>query len=101
MTWSGLTKYIKSVCQDKCKPIEFPHLGIFLPVMPEQELASNKLTQKALQSIQEPGGMEIKFLVNQAFLNSCGGSVRVAEDSTSIQAYDPVNAEISPMIKNV
>ena len=32
MVWSGVTKYIKTVVQGRCKPIEFPHLGIFLPM---------------------------------------------------------------------
>jgi len=32
MSWSGITKYMRTVCQVKCKPVEFPGLGIFLPV---------------------------------------------------------------------
>ena len=32
MAWSGFTKYMRTVCQVKCKPVEFPGLGIFMPV---------------------------------------------------------------------
>lgn len=33
MAWSGITKYMRTVCQVKCKSIEFPGIGIFMPVM--------------------------------------------------------------------
>ena len=31
MTWSGVTKYLRTVCQVKCKPVQFPGLGVFMP----------------------------------------------------------------------
>ena len=31
MTWSGVTKYLRTVCQVKCKPVQFPGLGVFVP----------------------------------------------------------------------
>jgi hypothetical protein len=33
MAWSGVTKYIRTVCHIKMKPVEFPQLGIFIPLM--------------------------------------------------------------------
>lgn len=33
MAWSGICKYMKTVTQIKNKPIEFPGLGIFVPVI--------------------------------------------------------------------
>jgi len=100
MVWCGITKYVKTVCHIRCKPIEFPHLGIFLPIMPDAYETQSKLTEKALSSIQHNECLEVKFLISQAFLNTCGGSVTVA-NSNQIQAYDPVNAEISPLMAGV
>ena len=45
MAWSGVTKYLKTVCQVKQKPIEFPGFAIFLPVCVRQaEEDSQRLT---------------------------------------------------------
>ena len=33
MAWSGICKYMRTVTQIKNKPIEFPGLGIFVPVI--------------------------------------------------------------------
>ena len=32
MAWSGITKYMRNICQVRNKPIDFPNLGVFLPV---------------------------------------------------------------------
>ena len=48
--WSGLTKYIRQVCRGKCRPVEFPHLGIFFPLLPDKS-SPGKLTSKALSSL--------------------------------------------------
>ena len=32
MAWSGVTKYLRTVCQVKQRPVEFPGLGILMPV---------------------------------------------------------------------
>lgn len=45
MAWSGITKYMRTICQLRSKPIEFPHLGVFLPVSP-----SGKARQLSLSS---------------------------------------------------
>ena len=33
LAWSGITKYMRTICQLRGKPIEFPNLGIFFPVL--------------------------------------------------------------------
>ena len=47
MAWSGITKYMRTICQVKCKPIEFPNFGIFVPVMNQESKnsESQKLTE--------------------------------------------------------
>ncbi len=58
MAWSGITKYMRQLCQLRGKPIEFPNLGIFVPVnLQERTLLTssspNKLTSHALGSFRE------------------------------------------------
>ena len=36
MAWSGVTKYMRTVTQGKWKPVEFPGLGIFMPVLAQR-----------------------------------------------------------------
>jgi hypothetical protein len=33
MAWSGITKYLRTITQVRGKPVEFPALGIFVPVV--------------------------------------------------------------------
>ena len=37
MTWSGVTKYMRTVCQIKNKPVQFPGLGVFVPINISEE----------------------------------------------------------------
>jgi hypothetical protein len=37
MAWSGITKYMRTICQLRGKPIEFPGLGVFMPVSHEDK----------------------------------------------------------------
>ena len=61
MTWSAVLKYVKSHCTStNPKPVELPHLGIFIPIPPEN--TSSKLTNEALKKIQSD--VEIRFLVS-------------------------------------
>ena len=98
MAWSGVTKYMRTVTQGKCKPVEFPGLGIFMPVLAQkgQEVKSAKLTAGALGKLN-PEDMDVALMVSQSFLNSCGGSVRVADsvdgEQSLISSYDPHQGE--------
>ena len=49
MVWSGTTKYLRSICQEKGKPIEFPGLGIFNPIAIETDI--QKLNSKTLGAL--------------------------------------------------
>lgn len=40
MTWSGVTKYMRTVCQVKNKPVSFPGLGIFVPMLKSEDVVS-------------------------------------------------------------
>jgi hypothetical protein len=40
MAWSGLTKYIRTICQIKGRSVEFPGLGIFVPVKKYNEISN-------------------------------------------------------------
>ena len=55
-----------------------------------------KLTAGTLSKLN-PEDMDVSFIVNAGFLNSCGGSVRVPEfgegENTLISTYDPVSGE--------
>jgi len=31
MAWSGVTKYMRTICLIRSKPVEFPYLGVFVP----------------------------------------------------------------------
>ena len=98
MAWSGVTKYMRTVTQGKCKPVEFPGLGIFMPVLAQrgQEVQSAKLKAGALGKLN-PEDMDVALVVSQSFLNSCGGSVRVSEsaegEQSLISSYDPHQGE--------
>lgn len=93
MAWSGITKYIKSICQLKGKAVEFPHLGVFVPVFPESTpTMSNKITKRTL-SYMATSKLEVNFYVNQSFLNTCGDCVRVSESNTQIGTFDPTDPE--------
>ena len=68
MAWSGITKYMRTICQLRGKPIEFPNLGVFVPVnLSDRTLLStsspSKLTSQALGSFRESEDQEVKFCV--------------------------------------
>jgi hypothetical protein len=46
MAWSGVTKYIRTSCHIKYKPVEFPNLGIFLPVKYLSDPVTTKTSMK-------------------------------------------------------
>ena len=98
MVWSGVTKYMKTVTQVKCKPVEFPGLGIFLPVLLERgkQSQSQKLTENALKSF-DPTDLDVKMLLNMNFLKGCGPSLNIpdvnSQDSTGISTFDPTVGE--------
>lgn len=58
LAWSGITKYMRTICQLRGKPIEFPNLGVFFPAnyADKSLFASSsplKLTSHALGSFRE------------------------------------------------
>ena len=55
MAWSGITKYMRTICQLRGKSIEFPGLGVFVPYnVSNRTLGSpQKLTSQALGSFRE------------------------------------------------
>ena len=40
MTWNGVKKYMRTVCQVKNKPVSFPGLGIFVPMLKSEDVVS-------------------------------------------------------------
>lgn len=93
MAWSGVTKYMRQICQVKCKPIEFPNLGIFCPVRQiegtDEDGVPMKLTNQALANFAGED-YNVKFFVSKVFLDQCGGAVNIerSEDGL-IDSYDP------------
>ncbi len=77
MAWSAITKYMRTVCQVKCKPVEFPNFGIFVPVVMSDAQASEKLTEKALAQFN-PADMDVSLLLNANFLKGVSG-LRIGE----------------------
>jgi hypothetical protein len=73
MIWSGVTKYIKTVTNVKCKPLEFPGLGIFIPTLSERGVESQqmRLTEQALNNF-DPSELDVKLLLSINFLRQCG-----------------------------
>ena len=63
MTWSGVTKYMRTVCQVKNKPVSFPGLGIFVPIMKLEDVKSQKLTANALDQFN-PADFDVTLMVN-------------------------------------
>ena len=63
MTWSGVTKYMRTVCQVKNKPVQFPGLGIFVPMLKAEDVTSQKLTTKALEGFN-PADMDVTLMIN-------------------------------------
>lgn len=93
MTWSGVTKYMRTVCQVKNKPVQFPGLGIFVPILKSEDVLSAKLTSKALEGFN-PADMDVTLMVNQSFLSQCGTGVRISEKAEDlISLYDPIQGE--------
>lgn len=94
MIWSGVTKYLKTVTNIKCKPLEFPGLGIFLPTLSERgmETQQMKLTEQALNNF-DPSELDVKLLLSINFLRQCGSGVNVPESNSQegayISTYDP------------
>jgi hypothetical protein len=95
MVWSGVTKNIKSIC-NKGRCVEFPNLGIFVPLRDENlddsESASTKLTMKALENINKPENRETRLILNQVFLNQLGDYACVQQENRYIGSYDPIDA---------
>ena len=57
MVWSGTTKYLRTTCQDKGKPVEFPGLGIFNPITVTTE--SERLNSKTLGALNSQKDIEM------------------------------------------
>ena len=93
MTWSGVTKYLRTVCQIKNKSVQFPGLGVFVPIVTSGDVQSQKLTSKALESFN-PSDLDVSLMVNQAFLDSCGSGIRISEKPEDlISCYNPITGE--------
>ena len=83
MTWSGVTKYMRTVCQIKNKPVQFPGLGVFVPIQINNDTESQqatKLTSKALNDFN-PADLDVSLMVTETFLKNCGGGVRISEQA--------------------
>ena len=90
MAWSGITKYMRTICQLRGKPIEFPGLGVFVPVNLNDRTLINqsspsKLTSHALGSFRESDDQEVKFCVYQHFLEQTNCR---AEVDDLMEVYD-------------
>lgn len=80
MTWSGVTKYMRTVCQIKNKPVQFPGLGVFVPVKMtgDDEIEATKLTSKALNDFN-PADYDVSLMVNENFMKKCGNGIKISE----------------------
>ena len=90
MAWSGVTKYLRTVCQVKQRPVELPGLGIFMPVncaKSNEAEGATRLTSSALGQFKD-ADYDVKLFLSQQFLNKCSSAVSVAEDGM-ISSYDP------------
>lgn len=80
MVWSGVTKYIKRVCLEHQKCIEFPLLGVFMPQLVNCEANSERLTEASLNKLSNQGDIEAKLLVFKFFMDGCGSSVKISQE---------------------
>ena len=95
LAWSGVTKYMRTICQLRGKPIEFPNLGIFFPVnAAEKALLSAsspaKLTSHALGSFREAEEQEVRLCMFEQFLDQTGCRADLDE---LMEVYDPSTFE--------
>ena len=94
MAWSGLTKYMRTICLIRSKPVEFPYLGVFVPFERSEgrdEASPQKLTSRALNSFRE-SDCEVKFYVFQSFLDASGCGIAESEEGM-IEVFDPASQE--------
>tara|TARA_B100000780_G_C21040219_1_gene417396 strand:+ start:150 stop:506 length:357 start_codon:yes stop_codon:yes gene_type:complete len=94
MTWSGVTKYMRTVCQIKNKPVQFPGLGVFVPIkMNIEDSDPTKLTSKALSEF-DPADYDVSLMVNENFLKNCG-SVKISESPQDlISSFDSLSGDV-------
>lgn len=77
MAWSGTTKYIREICMQKGKPIEFPGLGIFNPLKFVKEVSGDKLTSNNLDALNHETHTDVEFYAYQSFLSSCQNKCKI------------------------
>lgn len=98
MAWSGITKYIRTVTQLKQKPIEFPALGILMPVgtaVQKLDGESQRLNSRALHKL-DPTDIEVQLWVHQSFVNATGVNVACVDQDSLVQVYDPSQGHFIP-----
>ena len=96
MAWSGITKYIRTVTQVKNKPIDFPGLGIFMPIiynsaymdMEGSRVSSRRLTADKISKL-DPSDYDISLCVHQSFVNTTGINIKNDTPESLISVYDP------------
>lgn len=82
---------MRTICQLRGKPIEFPNLGIFFPVhYADKALLTSsspiKLTSQALGSFREAEEQEVRFSIFEQFLDHTGCRADLDE---LMEVYDP------------
>ena len=85
---------MRTICQIRSKPVEFPYLGVFVPLEHSEgreEASPQKLTSRALNSFRE-SDCEVKFYVFQSFLDACGCAI-AESDEGMIEVWDPASQE--------
>ena len=84
MVWSGVTKYLRQVCQVQMKPIELPGVGIFMPVNQKQE--TTRLTANALGKM-DPKDLDVHLMVSTLFLGTTSHTVE--KNNPLISTFNP------------
>lgn len=95
LAWSGITKYMRTICQLRGKPIEFPNVGVFFPVhYADKALLTSsspaKLTSHALGSFREAEEQEVRLSIFEQFLDQTGCRVDLDE---LMEVYDPATLD--------
>ena len=93
MVWSGVTKYMRTVCTMKHKAVDLPGVGIFVPMqeIKGQKLETKNLTSAALKEFKEEDN-DVKLYLYKDFVDQTNVKINASNNSSLIEVYDPDHA---------
>lgn len=97
--WSGVTKYIRTICNAKRKSVELSGIGIFVPMQEVngQKTETKNLTSNALKEFRDEDN-DIKLYIFKDFVEQANIKINQNSNKNLVEIYDPDSTMDEPPV---